>query len=151
MLLSHCTFDMELTDLIFHRRPTRFMNIAMLYAIQNGRCGYCGKYMLFRPHRRPGDQGYTVDHFFPHSKGFIRAGNCLLACRKCNEMKGNLIPELGTILAVMKMYARFNLTFICHGFSKKMSGKLKKHGIKFRREHHYNQTSLVPIFDFDND
>ncbi len=141
---------MNLDDLIFHRRKPRQMNIAVLYAIQSGRCAYCGRYMLFRAHRNPGDDGYTVDHFFAHSKGFGKSGNCVLACRKCNELKEDKMPSMDQILYVMKLYHRFNMTFICHGFNMKQSAKLRKKGIKFRRVHYYNTTSLVPEFDFDD-
>lgn len=141
---------MELQNLIFRHRPPHQMNIAVLYAIQSGRCAYCGRYMFFRAHRHPGDNGYTVDHFFPHSKGFGKSGNAVLACRKCNELKENRLPSMKQILYVMKLYARFNITFICHGFNHKQSSNLRKHGVHFRRVKYGNVTSLVPVFDFDD-
>ena len=57
-----------------------------------GICAYCGRLTLITRGREP--LGATIDHVIPRSNGgtFARA-NLALACRKCNGIKGNMMPD----------------------------------------------------------
>lgn len=87
---------------------------SLLYAYQNARCFYCNKYMVYAAHRggHMNEGGYTIDHLFPRSKGFRKAGNCVLSCRRCNEIKGNRMPTLKEIAKAAKLYVTMGLDFI---------------------------------------
>lgn len=88
--------------------------VSLLYAYQNARCFYCNKYMEFYAHSGGGahEKGYTIDHLFPRSKGFRKAGNSVLACRRCNEIKGNRMPKVKEIVKAARLYLTMNRTFI---------------------------------------
>ena len=90
----------------------------ILYAYQNARCFYCNKYIEFIPHHggHRMAKGYTIDHLFPRSKGFRKAGNSVLACRVCNEVKGNRMPTLKEISKAMNLYKLMGRTFIIGEF-----------------------------------
>lgn len=51
----------------------------ILLDLFGSKCVYCG------------DQGKTIDHVFPRSKGGGKLGlrNKVIACEECNRMKGN--------------------------------------------------------------
>lgn len=57
-----------------------------IYYRENKRCFYCGKTLLFKQS--------TLDHYYPRSLGgrgeIFNLVNC---CKKCNEEKGNELPE----------------------------------------------------------
>jgi len=57
-----------------------------IYYRDNKRCFYCGKTLLFKQS--------TLDHYYPKSLGgrgeIFNLVNC---CKKCNEEKGNELPE----------------------------------------------------------
>lgn len=58
----------------------------------NGLCYYCKTKLSIRKksHRNP----VTIDHYIPLSKGgFDDYDNKVPACRKCNNEKGDLMPE----------------------------------------------------------
>lgn len=49
-------------------------------------CHYCGTHLT--------PMTATVDHVIPRSKGGTsELSNLVLACRKCNQAKGNKMPE----------------------------------------------------------
>lgn len=53
-----------------------------LYKEQDGYCAYCGKYMT--------SEEATLDHIIPFSHGGPTTDkNCVVCCRKCNELKAN--------------------------------------------------------------
>jgi len=58
----------------------------------NGKCYYCGvKLYLKKKSHRP---VITIDHYIPLSKGgFDDTANKVPACKKCNNAKGDLMPE----------------------------------------------------------
>lgn len=86
----------------------------LLYAYQNARCFYCNKYVEFIPHNGGNrlEKGYTIDHLFPRSKGFRKAGNSVIACRACNELKGNRLPSMKEIEKAASLYKLMGRTFI---------------------------------------
>lgn len=88
--------------------------INLLYAYQNAKCFYCNKYMEFFAHRGGHvlQKGYTIDHLFPRSKGFRKAGNSVLCCRRCNEIKGNRMPTVKEINKAFELYKLMGRTFI---------------------------------------
>ena len=57
-------------------------------------------------------KGYTIDHLFPRSKGYGKGGNSVLACRRCNEKKGDRYPTLAEIVQAWELYARMGREFI---------------------------------------
>lgn len=84
-----------------------------LYSFQKCRCFYCDKFMDFSKfHKDKRPNGYTVDHVFPNSLGFTRAGNIVLACRKCNEVKANRLPTHDEIRQAIKLYHIMKKNFI---------------------------------------
>lgn len=55
-----------------------------LLAAQGGRCFYCGD---------PAGRGATVDHLIPKAYGGIDdVANCVIAHRRCNQLKGDRLP-----------------------------------------------------------
>lgn len=87
---------------------------SLLYAYQNARCFYCNKYIEYFAHHggHKNEKGYTIDHLFPRSKGFRKAGNSVLACRRCNEIKGNRMPTMKEITKAFELYKLMGRTFI---------------------------------------
>ena len=55
--------------------------------------------------------GYTIDHLFPRSLGFTLSGNAVLACRKCNERKGDRPPTPEEIVKAWSLYNQVNIQF----------------------------------------
>ena len=72
-------------------------------------CFYCGRTCRSRPSRpsrkgnRPGD-ACTTDHLTPRSRGGTNdPDNVVLACRQCNEDKGDLdLEEFRLVLAYQR-------------------------------------------------
>lgn len=60
-----------------------------LFAAQSGKCFYCCRQMGMR--RRHANSAFaTLDHVNPRANGGTRCEeNIVLACRRCNEMKGS--------------------------------------------------------------
>jgi HNH endonuclease len=90
---------------------TELKCLARLLEIQRRRCFYCkekislGKFAESRA---------TVDHFFPLGKGGRNnLSNVVLACRSCNEEKGDRLPTLLEILEWNKLAERWpNITAV---------------------------------------
>lgn len=76
------------------------------FVLQGERCFYCRTRMLNRVSTRAGDPGWTEDHVIPRCRGGKRAGNILLACRTCNEMKADMQPKPEWIAAAMDLWER---------------------------------------------
>lgn len=70
------------------------MKLETLFTRFNGRCVYCAdEVLLHGSHKHP--RSATRDHFIPLSKGGSRgAKNTVLACRRCNNAKGDMDPRL---------------------------------------------------------
>lgn len=63
-------------------------NIGKLMIRHRDVCAYCGCTTQLRNRRLP--TFATVDHLHPRSKGGRRSnGNSVLACQRCNGLKGN--------------------------------------------------------------
>ena len=61
----------------------------MLWRAQHGRCRYCKQLMVHIPGTVL-DSSVTWDHVVPRSRGGSNAvENLVLACRSCNNLKGN--------------------------------------------------------------
>lgn len=61
-------------------------DILALFAEQEGKCHYCGAGLA--------EHSYTIDHVIPLSRGGTNApDNIVLTCAKCNERKGDSLPE----------------------------------------------------------
>ena len=62
-----------------------------IYELCNGVCHYCGLKLTLSG---KSDNGMTVDHVIPISKGGRRRlSNCVAACRTCNSLKGDKLKE----------------------------------------------------------
>lgn len=85
--------------------------LSVLYSHQGCRCFYCNKYIAYAAHTKK-DNGHSIDHLFPRSRGFGRGGNSVLACRKCNEKKGDRWPTVKEICKAWELYARMGRPFI---------------------------------------
>lgn len=58
----------------------------LVFAREKGRCAYCG--VLVSKHNK------TIDHVIPSSRGGKTTfKNCVLCCKKCNDLKGDKTPE----------------------------------------------------------
>lgn len=56
-----------------------------IYERQNGLCAYCGQHRNIKY--------MTVDHIMPLSKGGTDSlDNLQCTCKKCNGLKGNMLP-----------------------------------------------------------
>lgn len=92
--------------------PPKHVPIALLYSLQKCRCFYCKTYMEYITHNDKMKKGYTVDHLFPRSKGYGRAGNIVLSCRRCNEKKGDRFPTIDETVDAWQLYNQMNRPFI---------------------------------------
>jgi len=93
----------------------KYSRVATIYSAQNCKCFYCGKfmqYMSFRPDMPSRSNGFTIDHLFPRSLGFGLYGNAVLACRRCNEKKGDRPPTPVEIVRAWEIYNRIGLEFV---------------------------------------
>lgn len=66
-----------------------------VYVIQGGKCFYCHRQIWHEVSGRrrvTSDRFATVDHLWPKSRGNPAIGNTVLACRQCNQRKGNRAP-----------------------------------------------------------
>lgn len=91
------------------------MNIGVsttaLFVAQGGRCFYCGEEFScgpYRPNKRP--KGYTVDHFFPLSRGYKITDGKVLSCHPCNQAKDDRLP---TAEEVRRFEVAFRVTLAC--------------------------------------
>lgn len=67
--------------------------LATLLARHGPVCSYCGRRCFITLDKGRPDE-LTVDHVWPLSKGGGRGiDNCVLACRACNEAKGDMEPS----------------------------------------------------------
>lgn len=92
----------------------KYSSVPILYSNQKCKCFYCGKYMKFYsyiPTKPERFDGYTIDHLFPRSLGFTLSGNAVLACRKCNERKGDRPPTPEEIVKAWSLYNQANIQF----------------------------------------
>lgn len=80
-----------------------------LWQRQRGRCFYCGRPILRRPHHEDDHvsvlgPGYSIDHFFPRAVGGgNEVGNIVLSCRPCNERKGSRLPTEAEIAQFLRL------------------------------------------------
>lgn len=64
--------------------------IVKLHYAHGGVCFYCGRRTVLRPKHPPIDLCATRDHILPRSRGGSNElFNMVLACRACNEEKGD--------------------------------------------------------------
>lgn len=75
-----------------------FLGNTIGWELTNGRCYYCGCKMTDKQSdiqsSTPPPNYLTVDHFIPVSKGGIKSSeNRVPSCKKCNEIKDNLLIE----------------------------------------------------------
>jgi CRISPR/Cas system Type II protein with McrA/HNH and RuvC-like nuclease domain len=63
-----------------------------LFFAQNGRCFYCGGLMSSFRSNSPTTIGWTVDHFYPKSRGYTKHNNKVLCHFWCNSEKGDRMP-----------------------------------------------------------
>ena len=64
------------------------------WSVQKGKCFYCDKPLRIKPWRRNRGDGWTRDHVVPTVRGGPNGGeNIVLACRACNQRKGDRRPE----------------------------------------------------------
>lgn len=64
----------------------------------NGVCYYCRRRLVLKKKRH--SEIVTVDHYIPLSKGgYDDFDNKVPACRKCNNLKADMLPE--------EFYARY--------------------------------------------
>ncbi len=79
------------TDPVLGRTRRNSLQRERLWHLQGGRCAYCGR--PTRLHARETDEDCaTVEHVVPASRGGPqRAGNIVLACRKCNHGRGSRV------------------------------------------------------------
>ena len=97
------------------RGKFRHSTIPVIYSTQNCKCFYCNKFLQFKKyHPRIEDKqdGYTIDHLFPRSLGFTLYGNAVIACRRCNEKKGDRPPTPEEIARAWNIYQKSDLTFV---------------------------------------
>lgn len=93
-------------------RAKRIPPISLLYGYQKCRCFYCDEFIEYASHCKKIPNGYTIDHVFPNSWGFTKAGNIVLACRDCNERKESSIPTQAQIRKAVKLYNLMGFCFI---------------------------------------
>ena len=68
----------------------RNYRIAILYLRDGGRCSICSCHLLFELEYEKSPMFATIDHILPASKnGSNRMENFRLACRVCNQRRGN--------------------------------------------------------------
>lgn len=61
------------------------------FKIQGGHCAYCGTMMVIDATKFDAHRLCTLDHKTPLSRdGIDHWENCVAACRKCNETKGDM-------------------------------------------------------------
>ncbi len=68
-----------------HKKPPRFQK-KVLFNRDEWECQYCGVGLTY--------SAITIDHVYPQSRGGQTSWkNCVSACKKCNNRKGNKTPE----------------------------------------------------------
>jgi len=71
----------KLRNIRFKQRPSK----RSLWLRDEGKCQYCEKSLGFN--------ASTIDHIKPQSRGGDHSwSNLVIACVKCNQLKGNLLP-----------------------------------------------------------
>lgn len=70
------------------------VDFRLLYLAQEGRCFYCDRPMNPEPATgsRATGRGWTKDHFYPKSAGNGLVRNVVMACLRCNGIKGSINP-----------------------------------------------------------
>lgn len=63
-----------------------------LWAIQGGKCFYCGVAMSLVASTSRKRSMATADHFYPKKLGNHRKDNVVLACSRCNSGAGHAMP-----------------------------------------------------------
>lgn len=82
----------------FYQRQLVHMNRRVLYRRDRNVCGYCA--LEFSSHN------LTVDHVVPKSRGGGNTWeNCVTACKRCNQAKGDRTPEQAGMPLVYVPYA----------------------------------------------
>ena len=74
------------------RRATPVLPIVDLVEHWDRRCAYCGTDVATALFAR-GPAQPTVDHFVPKSAGGRNVANLVLACSRCNNLKGSIDPR----------------------------------------------------------
>lgn len=79
-------------------RPTPRVRLKQLrpslYLLQDGRCPYCGGFMELETTTQP--KSATLEHLRPRSRGGTHnPANVLLACKSCNNRRGNRSAWVG--------------------------------------------------------
>lgn len=76
--------------------PKKRKRRQQIYDLSGGECFYCGRVIAFKE--------ATIDHIVPKSKGGSwRLENLVLACRKCNRIKGQ-IENIDEAVRKIKLY-----------------------------------------------
>lgn len=104
-----------MTPAIIQMREKVKGNVApasVLYSYQKCRCFYCNRFMPYMTFNMTRGAGYTIDHLFPRSKGHTKLGNSVLACRRCNEKKGDRFPTVLEIVKAWELYQKMDREFI---------------------------------------
>lgn len=103
------------SDILFTFTEDRRVNVTSsrdaLIGYQKGECFYCNRELSLIYGL---DSSCEVDHFFPYSLGFHNINqiwNLVLACRKCNGEKTNIIPHLDLL---SKLHKRNNYYIESH-------------------------------------
>lgn len=79
-----------IADAIFVSRVNQ--RYPFLWAIQSGRCFYCGVAMSLVANKSVKRSMATADHFYPKKLGHHREANVVLACSHCNSSAGHDMP-----------------------------------------------------------
>lgn len=79
------------------------------------RCFYCDV-MLFRNVHINAPNFGTIDHFIPVSAGGKHAGNIVASCRRCNQLKGSMVPEKTREEIQGKMRISLGELIVCPSF-----------------------------------
>lgn len=93
------------------KRPKRnggwgLKTVRKLMVRHNNKCGYCGRPVYIKHHLSMDDDRATIDHVIPISRGGTHAqDNLRLACRKCNEAKGNMPPWMFDAVIIRELGA----------------------------------------------
>ncbi|NIA11907.1 MAG: HNH endonuclease [Nitrospiraceae bacterium] len=103
--------------------PTR----KAIFIRDNFTCAYCGKVLS--------DSEITVDHVVPKSRGGSWTwGNLCTCCKKCNQKKGDRLPEEANMSLIFKPYKPSSFRIALNKWERKMNDEfllaLKLYGIK---------------------
>jgi 5-methylcytosine-specific restriction endonuclease McrA len=74
---------------------------------QDGHCFYCGsEFQGPSNNRKINNKSWTRDHMRSAANGHSRAGNIVLACRRCNMVKGRQDATKEEIARATEIWAR---------------------------------------------